>query len=61
MRILLILIFLGDDAKEVQWIQLDRNHNLYASHEQIIRKVIKKHGAYEYWHEQAAESTGTNR
>ncbi|UJR33818.1 hypothetical protein I4U23_021242 [Adineta vaga] len=43
----------GDDAGEVQWIQLDRDHNLHASHETIVQIVIKKHGAYEYWHKKS--------
>jgi hypothetical protein len=42
------VFFIGDDAAKVKWVRLDRNHKLYASHEQIIRAVIKKHGAYEY-------------
>jgi len=41
----------GDDAVEVKWVQLDRDHNLHASHETIIQIVIKIHGAYEYWHQ----------
>ncbi|CAF1065590.1 unnamed protein product [Rotaria sordida] len=41
----------GDDASKVTWIQLDRDHKLYASHEKIIQTVIRKHGAYEYWHD----------
>ena len=43
--------FLGDDASKVQWIELDRDHNLHGSHEDIVRILIKKHGAYEYWHD----------
>lgn len=43
--------FIGDDATKVQWFQLDRDHNLHGSHESLIRLVIKKHGAYEYWHD----------
>jgi hypothetical protein len=35
----------------VKWIPLDRDHNLYAGHEQIIQAVIQKHGAYQYWHD----------
>ena len=41
--------FLGDDAAKVKWHRLDRDLNLYASHESIIQTVIKKHGAYQYW------------
>jgi len=41
----------GDDAAKVKWVRLDRNYNLYASHEAIIQKVVKKLGAYEYWHD----------
>ena len=43
------LLFLGDDARKVRWIQLDRKYNLYASHESIIQIIIKQHRAYEYW------------
>jgi hypothetical protein len=45
--------FLGDDAAKVKWVRLDRDHHLYASHESIIQRVIQKHGAYEYWHQNA--------
>jgi hypothetical protein len=45
-----LILSLGDDAAKVKWIQLDQNHNLYAGHELIIQAVIKKRGAYEYWH-----------
>lgn len=45
-----LIFFLGDDAAKVKWVRLDRNHNLYAGHELIIQAVIKKRGAYEYWH-----------
>ncbi|CAF4223547.1 unnamed protein product, partial [Adineta steineri] len=38
-----------DDAAKVKWIPLDRDLKLYASHEKIIQKVIKNHGAFEYW------------
>jgi TRAP-type uncharacterized transport system substrate-binding protein len=40
---------LGDDAAKVKWYRLDRDHKLYASHESIIQKVIRQHGAYQYW------------
>ncbi|CAF0998472.1 unnamed protein product [Adineta ricciae] len=39
----------GDDACKVKWLSLDRDHNLYASHEKIIQAVVKKHGAFQYW------------
>ncbi|UJR13487.1 hypothetical protein I4U23_000501 [Adineta vaga] len=41
----------GDDAAKVKWYSLDRDHKLYASHEKIIELVVKKHRAYEYWHD----------
>lgn len=41
----------GDDAAKVKWVRLDRDHNLYASHEGIVRAVINKLGAFEYWRE----------
>jgi len=44
---------LGDDAAKVKWVRLDRDHDLYASHESIIQRVIQKHDAYEYWHEKS--------
>jgi hypothetical protein len=53
------LFFLGDDAVKVKWVQLDRDHNLYGSHEIIIQMVIKKHGAYEYWHENQSSTKST--
>lgn len=39
----------GDDASKVKWVRLDRDHNLYAGHEKIIKTVIQNHKAYEYW------------
>jgi hypothetical protein len=56
-----LFYFLGDDAAKVKWIRLDRDHNLYASHESIIQRVIQKHGAYEYWHENPSSSKSTDR
>ncbi|CAF0881739.1 unnamed protein product [Adineta steineri] len=52
----------GDDAAKVKWVQLDRVHNLYASHESMIRIAVKKHGAYEYWHDNqhSSETTDVN-
>ncbi|CAF1194187.1 unnamed protein product, partial [Didymodactylos carnosus] len=38
-----------DDAAHVKWYALDRDLKLYASHEDILRKAIQRHGAYEYW------------
>jgi hypothetical protein len=46
----------GDDAAKVKWVRLDRDHRLYASHEKIIQTVIKKLGAYEYWHDNASSN-----
>jgi hypothetical protein len=40
---------LGDDAARVKWFRLDRNLHLYASHDVIVRAVVKKLGAYRYW------------
>ncbi len=51
MRVFNLSLFLGDDAAKVKWVRLDRDHNLHASHEEIIQRVIKKHGAYEYWND----------
>lgn len=50
-RSILFILILGDDASKVKWVQLDHDHNLYASHEKIIQTVVKKHKAYEYWHD----------
>ncbi|CAF0890301.1 unnamed protein product [Adineta steineri] len=49
----------GDDASHVKWYRLDRDHNLYASHEKMIQMVIKKHGAYEYWHDHPNSTKST--
>jgi len=46
----------GDDAAKVKWVRLDRDYKLYASHEKILQTVIKKHGAYEYWHADSNKS-----
>lgn len=46
-----LCFLIGDDAAKVRWIKLDRDLNLYASHEKIIRTVIQKLGAHEYWHD----------
>jgi len=54
-----VFIFLGDDAAKVKWVRLDRDHNLHGSHESIIQIVIKKHGAYEYWHDNQSSSKST--
>ncbi|CAF4299525.1 unnamed protein product [Adineta steineri] len=49
----------GDDASHVKWYRLDRDHNLYASHEKTIQMVIEKHGAYEYWHDHPNSTKST--
>lgn len=48
--------FSGDDAAKVKWVRLDRDYHLYASHEKIIRTVIEKLGAYEYWNDDSNQS-----
>ncbi|CAF1528293.1 unnamed protein product [Adineta steineri] len=50
----------GDDAAKVKWVQLDRVRNLYASHESMVRIAVKKHGAYEYWHDNQHSSETTD-
>ncbi|XP_018319070.1 ADP-ribose pyrophosphatase, mitochondrial-like isoform X2 [Agrilus planipennis] len=36
----------GDDAKNVKWMDIDKNLNLYASHSQLIQYVVKLRGAH---------------
>lgn len=36
----------GDDAGKVQWISIDKNLKLYASHKDFIEKVAKLHNAH---------------
>ncbi|CAH0564146.1 unnamed protein product [Brassicogethes aeneus] len=36
----------GDDAKNVTWIDIDKNLDLYASHLQFIEKVVEKHKSH---------------
>lgn len=36
----------GDDAVEVQWLPIDKQLNLFASHADFIEKTCLKHNAY---------------
>lgn len=36
----------GDDAKNVQWMDVDRNLSLYANHSNFIRAVANLHNAH---------------
>lgn len=36
----------GDDAKGVQWTDIDKNLDLYASHSSLIKDVASLHGAH---------------
>lgn len=36
----------GDDAKNVKWLDISHEVLLYASHSQMIEKVVKLHNAH---------------
>ncbi|CAG9773949.1 unnamed protein product [Ceutorhynchus assimilis] len=36
----------GDDAAQVQWMDIDRNLDLYASHSELLKTVIERLGAH---------------
>jgi len=36
----------GDDAKNVQWKQISKDLPLYASHSELIQKVVEKRNAF---------------
>ena len=36
----------GDDAAKVQWTELSRNLNLYASHTEFVKKAVDLHNAH---------------
>lgn len=36
----------GDDAKDIKWIDINQTIDLYASHSQLIYKVVELRGAH---------------
>merc|ERR1712126_626715 len=36
----------GDDANAVRWMRVDRNLDLYASHNDLLKKVAEMHNAF---------------
>lgn len=36
----------GDDAKDIRWVDVDRDLALYASHSELIHKVVELRGAH---------------
>eukprot|EP00484_Ammonia_sp_Unknown_P016251 CAMPEP_0197057956 /NCGR_PEP_ID=MMETSP1384-20130603/102554_1 /TAXON_ID=29189 /ORGANISM="Ammonia sp." /LENGTH=313 /DNA_ID=CAMNT_0042492539 /DNA_START=109 /DNA_END=1050 /DNA_ORIENTATION=+ len=36
----------GDDASKVKWMKIDRQLNLYASHNWLIKRAVELHGAH---------------
>ncbi|XP_043788550.1 ADP-ribose pyrophosphatase, mitochondrial isoform X1 [Apis laboriosa] len=36
----------GDDARNVKWVDIDKNLKLYASHSEFIKKTVLKHNAH---------------
>lgn len=36
----------GDDAKDIKWIDISKDLDLYASHSELIRKVVELRGAH---------------
>lgn len=36
----------GDDAKAISWIDVNKDLDLYASHSELIRKVVQLRGAH---------------
>ncbi|CAF1216534.1 unnamed protein product [Didymodactylos carnosus] len=47
----------GKDETGVNWYKFDKDYNLYASHEQMMRKVVERLNAYAYW---SKDETGVN-
>ncbi|CAD1477514.1 unnamed protein product, partial [Heterotrigona itama] len=41
-----IKLVAGDDARNVKWMDIDRNLNLYANHSEFIKKTVEKHDAH---------------
>ena len=41
-----IKLVAGDDARNVKWMDIDRNLNLYANHSEFIKKTVEKHNAH---------------
>lgn len=36
----------GDDAKDIRWIDINKDLDLYASHSELIHKVVEIRGAH---------------
>ncbi|KAK1135724.1 ADP-ribose pyrophosphatase, mitochondrial [Melipona bicolor] len=41
-----IKLIAGDDARNVKWMDIDRNLNLYANHSEFIKKTAEKLDAH---------------
>lgn len=41
-----ITLTAGDDARNVKWMDIDKNLNLYANHSEFIRKTVQKRDAH---------------
>lgn len=41
-----IILKAGDDARNVKWVDIDKNLKLYASHSEFIKKTVLKHNAH---------------
>ncbi|OAD57903.1 ADP-ribose pyrophosphatase, mitochondrial [Eufriesea mexicana] len=41
-----ITLIAGDDARNVKWMDIDKNLNLYANHSEFIRKTVQKRDAH---------------